>query len=333
MQANDYSFLSEYATAVDTQSARETTAVGPAGANLAGVASPTLAELTRIVETTAASNGWLAQVRLRADRRCYERIYHSREHDIWVISWLPGQSTGFHDHGASSGAFIVATGELEELRPDGRTCLVGPGQPRSFGPDYAHDVRNASNAPAISIHAYSPPLLEMNEYELDAGELVPRNSGRRQVETEIEKSQTRTHAAEDRVDNSRVEQLLTAARARLRRMSPGDAFEAVAKANAVLVDIRPASQRAIEGSIAGALVIERNVLEWRFDPSSAARLPIASDPDLQVIIFCSQGYASSLAATDLQDIGLWRATDIIGGFQSWRATGLPTEPPCEICED
>jgi rhodanese-related sulfurtransferase len=249
-----------------------------------------------------------------------------------VISWFPGQSTGFHDHGASSGAFIVATGELEELRPGGCTYLVAPGQSRSFGPDYAHDVRKASNAPAISIHAYSPPLLEMNEYELDSGQLIPRNGGRRQVETVIEKSQTRTHEAEDQVDNSRVERLLTSARARLRRMSPDEAFEAVAKANAVLVDIRPASQRAIEGSIPGALVVERNVLEWRFDPSSTARLPIARSPDLQVIVFCSQGYASSLAAADLQDIGLWRATDIIGGFQAWRAAGLPTEPPGRIRE-
>ena len=317
--------------AVETQPAGETTTTMQTGADLAEAGRPTLAELARIVETTAASNEWIGRVRLRAERRWYERIYHGPGYDIWVISWLPGQSTGFHDHGASSGAFIVAAGELEELRPDGHTYLAGPGTLRSFGPDYAHDVRNVSGAPAISIHAYSPPLTEMNEYEFDGGQLIPRN-GTRKFETVNRNSRTRTHEAEDRVDNSRVEQLLTAARARLRRMSPDEAFEAVVKANAVLVDIRPASQRAIEGGIPGALVIERNVLEWRFDPSSSARLPIASDPDLRVIVFCSQGYASSLAAADLQDIGLWRATDIIGGFQSWRATGLPTERPGEICE-
>jgi rhodanese-related sulfurtransferase len=121
--------------------------------------------------------------------------------------------------------------------------------------------------------------------------------------------------------------VLALARSRLRRLAPKDAFEAAAEGNAVLVETRPASRRAAEGGIPGALVVERNVLEWRFDPNSTARLPIASSPDLQVIVLCSQGYASSLTAADLQDIGLWRATDIIGGFQAWHARGLPTEAP------
>ncbi len=98
---------------------------------------------------------------------------------------------------------------------------------------------------------------------------------------------------------------------------------------AILVDIRPEGQRAIEGSIAGALVVERNVLEWRFDPASSARLPAATDHDVQVIVFCSEGYASSLAAISLQDIGLCRATDMIGGFQAWSTMGLPIVPPSE----
>ena len=101
------------------------------------------------------------------------------------------------------------------------------------------------------------------------------------------------------------------------------------KTAAILVDIRPEGQRAIEGSIAGALVVERNVLEWRFDPASSARLPVATDHDTQVIVFCSEGYASSLAAISLQDLGLRRATDMIGGFQAWRAMGLPIVPPSE----
>ncbi len=98
---------------------------------------------------------------------------------------------------------------------------------------------------------------------------------------------------------------------------------------AILVDIRPEGQRAIEGSIAGALVVERNVLEWRFDPASSARLPVATGHDIRVIVFCSEGYASSLAATSLQDLGLDRATDMIGGFQAWRAMGLPIVTPSE----
>ena len=123
--------------------------------------------------------------------------------------------------------------------------------------------------------------------------------------------------------------MLSAARAPLRRLSPDESYEAVAKTEAILVDIRPESQRAMEGSIAGALVVERNVLEWRFDPASSSRLPVATDHDLQVIVFCSEGYTSSLAAVALQDLGLWRATDMVGGFHAWRAMGLPIVPPSE----
>jgi rhodanese-related sulfurtransferase len=124
-----------------------------------------------------------------------------------------------------------------------------------------------------------------------------------------------------------IEQMLSAARARLRRLSPDEAYDAMVKAEATLVDIRPEGQRAIEGGIAGALVVERNVLEWRFDPASSARLPVATDHDIQVIVFCSEGYASSLAAIALQDLGLCRATDMIGGFQAWKTMGLPIVPP------
>ena len=118
-----------------------------------------------------------------------------------------------------------------------------------------------------------------------------------------------------------VDELLAAARQRLTRLSPAQAQEAMA-AGAVLVDIRPQAQRAEEGEIPGSLIIERNVLEWRFDPQSAACLPIAGY-DLEVIVFCSEGYTSSLAAASLHDLGLRWAADIAGGFQAWRAAGLP----------
>jgi rhodanese-related sulfurtransferase len=126
-----------------------------------------------------------------------------------------------------------------------------------------------------------------------------------------------------------IDQVLAAARARLRRLSPNEAYEAMVKTNAILVDIRPEGQRALEGSIAGALVVERNVLEWRFDPACSARLPVATDHGIQVIVFCSEGYTSSLAAVALHELGVYRATDIIGGFQAWRAMGLPVVPPSE----
>jgi rhodanese-related sulfurtransferase/predicted metal-dependent enzyme (double-stranded beta helix superfamily) len=274
-------------------------------------------ELADIVAEFARRDGWIEKVRLRTDQRWYERLHLGPEHDIWVISWLPGQSTGFHDHGASAGAFVVATGILEEHRPGARVRVIHPGVPLAFGPDYAHDVRNVSLAPAISIHAYSPPLTDMNEYELDGGRLVPRDAASQKAETGDQRWQAQ------RTDSLGIEQMLCAARSRLRRLSPDEAHAAMVEKKAILVDIRPEAQRAIEGSIAGALIVERNVLEWRFDPSSSARLPIATDHDIRVIVFCSEGYTSSLAAVALKELGLWRATDVIGGFQAWKDKGLP----------
>ena len=124
-----------------------------------------------------------------------------------------------------------------------------------------------------------------------------------------------------------VEDLLARSRARLRRLTPGQAADETGR-GAVLVDIRPERQRAAEGSVPGALVVERNVLEWRFDPACPARLPIAAY-DLRVIVLCSQGYTSSLAAAALQDLGIPAATDVIGGFEAWRGAGLPTTGPGE----
>ncbi len=118
-----------------------------------------------------------------------------------------------------------------------------------------------------------------------------------------------------------IDDVLTAARARLARLGPRQADQAVAH-GAVLVDIRPQAQRLAEGEIPGAMIVERNVLEWRFDPAAAARLPAASY-DLHVIVVCSEGYTSSLAAASLQDLGVWRATDLDGGFRAWQAAGLP----------
>ncbi|NKZ05204.1 rhodanese-like domain-containing protein [Actinomadura latina] len=120
-----------------------------------------------------------------------------------------------------------------------------------------------------------------------------------------------------------IDEILADARGRLERLEPGKAH-AEARQGAVLVDIRPAAQRADEGEVPGALVVERNVLEWRFDPASGARLPEATGHDLRVIVLCSEGYTSSLAAASLHDLGLTRATDVVGGFRAWRAAGLPT---------
>jgi rhodanese-related sulfurtransferase len=118
------------------------------------------------------------------------------------------------------------------------------------------------------------------------------------------------------IERRTIDDVLESARRRISRLTPAEAQNAW-RTGAVVVDIRPAAQRDAEGALPGALIIERNVLEWRFDPSSDASLPIA-DHDVQVIVVCQEGYASSLAAGSLQDIGVHRATDVIGGYAAWR---------------
>lgn len=120
---------------------------------------------------------------------------------------------------------------------------------------------------------------------------------------------------------SRIDATLEQARTRLRRLSADEVPKAVAR-GALLIDIRPRAQRAAQGQIAGALVIERNVLEWRCDPTSEARLPQAVDDDVEWVVICSEGYTSSLAAAALQDLGLHRATDVVGGYREMARLGV-----------
>jgi rhodanese-related sulfurtransferase len=120
-----------------------------------------------------------------------------------------------------------------------------------------------------------------------------------------------------------IEEILADARGRLRRVTPDEAFRERAE-GAVLIDIRPASQRADEGEIPGSAIVERNHLEWRLDPGCDARLPWVTGYDHRIIVVCQEGFTSSLAAAALHDLGLGRATDLIGGFRAWSAAGLPT---------
>jgi rhodanese-related sulfurtransferase len=119
--------------------------------------------------------------------------------------------------------------------------------------------------------------------------------------------------------------LVDEARAGIERVSPAQAYEAQAR-GALLVDIRPAQQRATHGVVPGALIIERNVLEWRLDPTGDHRLPEATSHERPVLILCQQGYASSLAAASLVALGYRSSGDVIGGFDAWAAAGLPTKP-------
>jgi rhodanese-related sulfurtransferase len=117
---------------------------------------------------------------------------------------------------------------------------------------------------------------------------------------------------------SAIDALLARARAVLDRVEPGD-LDGELAAGAVLIDIRPVEQRQRDGELNGAIIIDRNVLEWRLDPTSPDRLPVASSADIRYILVCNQGYSSSLAAATLRDLGLSRATDLVGGFQALMA--------------
>jgi rhodanese-related sulfurtransferase len=123
------------------------------------------------------------------------------------------------------------------------------------------------------------------------------------------------------VSTATIDDVLAEARQGLSRLTPREAFDAAAR-GALLVDIRPEINRRTEGEIPGALIIDRNVLEWRLDPASEAQLPVASY-DAWIVLVCNEGYASSLAAAALQQLGIHRATDLDGGFRAWRAQGLP----------
>ena len=121
-----------------------------------------------------------------------------------------------------------------------------------------------------------------------------------------------------------IDELLERVRAGYVRVSPQEAWAAAAE-GALLVDIRYAELRERDGLIPGALVIERNELEWRLDPRGSHRVPEAVDHGLRVVVICNEGYASSLAAESLHRLGLYRATDLDGGFQAWRAAGFPVQ--------
>ena len=124
--------------------------------------------------------------------------------------------------------------------------------------------------------------------------------------------------------SARLDSMVREARAGLRRMTPSEACAAAAD-GALLVDIRPESHRVDEGSIPGAVAIERNVLEWRLDPVGDHRTDRLRDAGQVVVIICDEGWASSLAAATLQSLGLPHATDLVGGFRGWAALGLPVD--------
>jgi rhodanese-related sulfurtransferase len=127
-----------------------------------------------------------------------------------------------------------------------------------------------------------------------------------------------------------IDAVLAKSRAGVRRLTPVETVEAVRR-GALLVDTRTDPQRAEQGELPGAVVIDRTVLEWRLDPASDARIPEATGYDLPVVVVCRQGYSSSLAAASLRQVGLWLATDLAGGVEAWLEAGLPvTSGPADV---
>jgi rhodanese-related sulfurtransferase len=283
----------------------------------AGPLSPE--RLARIVAALAADRAlWRPAVRHDPLSRWYARLHADDAVETWLIGWEVGQDTRLHDHGGARGAFAVCQGRLtEDYTPAGgpvlRRRVHDTGARQAFGAAYVHNLCNEGPAPATSVHAYSPPLRTMRFHDLVDGRLVPTGS--------VWVAGPEPGGAAPPLN---VEDLLAGARSRLRRLGPHEAAAVVARGG-LLVDIRPAAQRRREGEVPGAVVIERNVLEWRLDPASDARLPEAGY-DTQVVVMCSEGYTSSLAAAALQDLGVRRATDLRGGFAAWAAAGLPTRP-------
>ncbi|TWD17912.1 rhodanese-related sulfurtransferase [Streptomyces sp. T12] len=138
-----------------------------------------------------------------------------------------------------------------------------------------------------------------------------------------------TAPGRDPAGTAGIDELLERVRSGYVRIEAEEAYEAARSGDAVLVDIRYAALRERDGLIPGALVVERNELEWRLDPRGSHRLPEATGHELRVVVVCNEGYASSLAAESLHRLGLYRATDLVGGFQAWRAAGLPVVPAAE----
>jgi rhodanese-related sulfurtransferase/predicted metal-dependent enzyme (double-stranded beta helix superfamily) len=273
------------------------------------------------------------------DVRWYLPLHRSNSCDVWLLAWERGQDTDWHDHGGSSGSFAVADGSLtEQYRvPSGRLSRrrLSRGQAVAFGPGHVHDVAHGGEGAATSIHAYSPPLVAMTYYTATDYGLIARETvaidgpeggrGRGGADTALARaSASAARLSSDSLPTGApgIDDLLAEARSGLQRLRPEAAFAALTD-GATLVDIRPLEQRIVEGEVPGAILIGRNVLEWRLDPRSEARIPALARADMRIIVMCSQGYASTLAAASLRRIGLIEATDLEGGFQAWQAAGLP----------
>lgn len=276
----------------------------------ATVALDTLLEMASGLARTAEA--WSSRLDSHPTARTGLRILATATYDVWLLRWPVGAAVSPHDHGGSRAAFTVAAGTLKEVRwTDGHRSerLLPAGEGATVAPGVVHDVA-ASGEEALSIHIYSPPLSRMSYFD-DSGRTVVF-----QEDVDQGSDLFAEHGGEQYGVGPGVEGLLMRARARIApRATPADTVSAL-REGALVVDTRPAQLRDRDGEIEGAVVLERNVLEWRLDPLGTHRLEEASDPDRPVIVVCDEGYASSLAAASLLDLGRRNVTDLAGGFQA-----------------
>lgn len=261
----------------------------------------------------AAESGW-APLERHHSARSGVRIVATDAYDVWLLSWPPGTEISPHHHGDSDVAFAVVSGELEETRwhrgrPENR--VVRRGDCVVVGRGVVHEVR-ADGGEAISVHVYSPPLSRMEFFDDQADRLLFVEPVDQAVDAVV--------VTERSVGPSSggLDEVLDRARKKIApRIEPEDLAAAMARGNLV-VDIRPQSLRRRDGELEGAIVIDRNVLEWRLDPRGTHRIKGASNPDRPVVVVCDEGYASTLAAVALLDLGRRNVTDLAGGYQAWK---------------
>jgi rhodanese-related sulfurtransferase/mannose-6-phosphate isomerase-like protein (cupin superfamily) len=260
-----------------------------------------------------AADAWTSSLETHPDARTGLRILATERYDAWLLWWPAGTAVSPHHHGDSEAAFAVSSGALRETRWLGgrrEERLLTHGQGTTVGRRVVHDV--AAVVEALSVHVYSPPLARMAFFDDQAENLL--------LEEPVDPADSAVAVSGFFHVEHRggLDTVLERARERISpRMHPRD-LAAAMDLGALVVDTRPAVLRQRDGELEGALVIDRNVLEWRLDPYGSHRIQGASDADRLVILVCDEGYASSLAAVSLLGLGRRNVTDLEGGYQAWR---------------
>jgi len=259
------------------------------------------------------AEAWVDAVDRHPDARTGLRILATESYDVWLLRWPAGTAVSPHHHGDSDAAFVVSSGALKETRwLDGRReeRPIAPGQGATVERGIVHDV--GAPVEALSVHVYAPPLARMAFFDDQAERVL--------LEAPVDQSNDAVIVGGPSIieHSGGLETIIEKARERISpRIEPRDLAAAI-DGGALVVDTRPADLRQRDGELEGAVIIDRNVLEWRLDPFGSHRIHEASDADRPVILVCDEGYASSLAAVSLLNLGRRNVTDLMGGYQAWR---------------